>query len=124
MFRLACGLAVAPPRVAHEAVHYLLSAPFAERLSVRVSASAFDATTAADWKDDAPRWGVVLAHLGPLLCGLVLGVAAVAWFVLEGSVPESALGWFQVSVLAVWWAVFTAPSGGDLAVLFGGGPCD
>lgn len=119
------ALVTLPAVLAHEATHAALTAPHADTWTMHVSLGGA-AVIVEDWDVDAPRWGIVLAHLGPMLAGLLLGVAALAYIGLSGYDPATTYDWLKVSILAIWWGIYTAPSGGDLAILedTGGGRTD
>jgi len=112
------SLVTLPAVVAHEATHAALTAPHAAEWDFYVSLAGAGVVV-DEWRDTAPRWGVVLAHLGPLICGTLLGLLALLYIATVGYDPQG-YDWLKVSVLAVWWGIYTAPSGGDLAVLDGG----
>jgi hypothetical protein len=112
-------LAALPATLAHEATHAALTAPHADDWRVALDTRSGAAAVIVEEWGDAPRWGIVLAHLGPLLCGIILGTVALLYIATAGYDPQG-YDWLKVSVLAVWWGIYTAPSGGDLAVLDGG----
>jgi len=112
------SLVTLPAVIAHEATHAALTAPHAAEWDFYVSLGGAGVVV-DEWADTAPRWGVVLAHLGPLLCGTILGVLALAYVAVFGYSVASTYGWLKVAILAIWWGIYTAPSGGDLAVLGG-----
>lgn len=112
------ALLTLPPRLAHEATHAVLTAPHADNWHVSVGATrGYASVIVDDWNTDAPRWGIVLAHLGPLICGIILGIAGLVWVAIAGYVPQDTESWLKVAILATYWGIYTTPSGGDLAIL-------
>jgi hypothetical protein len=98
-----------PPVVLHELTHALLAQPWAERSGVVFDGA--DAALVVEWIDDPPVWGILLAHLGPLLIGLCAGSVGV-WR-LWVAPPTSTAGWLLTGCIAAWWLVFTMPSADD-----------
>lgn len=116
------SLVTLPAVVAHEATHAALTAPHAAEWDFYVSLAGAGVVV-DEWRDTAPRWGVALAHLGPLICGTMLAVCALVYVLVYGYDPQG-YDWLKVAVMAVWWGIYTAPSGGDLAVFSDGGDAD
>jgi hypothetical protein len=102
-----------PATLAHEVVHAALAAPWAERVGIVIQPRNVDAGCAIDWRDGVPNWAVALAAYGPALVGVVLGIASLGWLALGGSWSSTPRGWLVRALLAVWWVVFTLPSGAD-----------
>lgn len=118
------SLGALPATLAHEATHALLTWPHADDWRVALRRDGSAAVIVDEWGADTPRWGIVLAHLGPMLCGIVLGVLALAYVATVGYDPATTYDWLKVAVLAIWWGIYTTPSGGDLAVFADRGGAD
>jgi hypothetical protein len=103
------------PTLLHELTHMLISLPWAERVTISVRVRSADAQAGVDWRkgaDEVPGWGIWLAAYGPALIGGLVGIWGVARLV-GGGVPQEPRTLLLSGVLAVWWAVYTLPSGDD-----------
>lgn len=115
VFTTCTALVTLPPRFLHEATHAALAAPHAQRWEFQFTPHrGHAAVVVAEWHPGAPRWGVWLAHLGPLLAGILLGILALGYIVVTGRVPATVEGWLYAAVAACYWGIYTAPSHGDL----------
>jgi len=117
------GLASLPAALAHELTHALASVPWARQIGVIVEPRSGRAVTRIDWRDGSGQLARTFAALAPMLVGL-LGAAIFAAVVAANGLqlPSTASGLAKVSVLAMWWAIYTMPSAGDLSAALGGEP--
>ncbi len=103
-----------PATLLHELTHAVVSAPFADTLAVVVEPRGMHASVAVDWRDDAPDWGLVLAHYAPMLAGLFAAAAvSIHWVVSGGRLPQSTVGWAKLAIAAVSWGIYVTPSEDD-----------
>jgi len=107
------ALVTLPATLAHEAVHAALAAPWARQVGIVIRPRSVGAGCAIDWREGVPGWAIVLAAYGPALIGGLLGIASLGWLLVVGESSATARGWLVRGVLAVWWVVFTLPSGQD-----------
>lgn len=113
------SLVTLPPTMLHELTHAILSAPYAEQIGIVFENpdTSLGAECRVIYKDSAPRWAVVLGHLGPLIVGTLLTVVGVGWVVVSGfSAPETPIQWLKLSIAAVWYAIYLGPSLEDLDI--------
>ena len=110
----------------HELFHVLASVPWAESWHVTISSES-DAAAYVEWADDAPAWGVALAHLAPMVSGAIIACTTGIVLLLNGlsTVQPSGLGllmWvaFGLGLIALTWpspadinGARTALDGGD-----------
>lgn len=97
-----------PAIAAHEATHYVFAKPVAE--DVRFEVWPVPAV-AVVWRADVPRWRCRFAKLAPTIVGLTIAPLVGSWTVFE-----TPIHWTVTLLLAGYWAVYTIPSAGDLAV--------
>lgn len=106
------ALLTLPPTLLHEATHAVLAAPWASQLALVVDPVGVDAAVGIDWRPDVPTPAIVLAHYGPTVIGGLVGVAGAFWLAVAAQ-PASARAWLLAGTLAVWWAIYMAPSPSD-----------
>jgi hypothetical protein len=118
MIGALAALATLPAVAAHEATHALLAAPVAELRLRRVG--RWQPAVGAVYRRDTPGWWQAVAAVGPTLVGAVVGVLAVLWLAVGDApaVAASARRLVLAGVCAVWWGVYTMPSGGDLRAAY------
>lgn len=106
-----------PIQLAHECAHVLAAAPWAEDWEIVVGPAESDVSmdTFVEWREDAPGWGIALAHLAPLLTGL-LGMLVAGLLLASGRLPAPVTAWDLLvwSALAMAWTLYTLPSRRDL----------
>lgn len=105
------SLLTLPPTILHELTHAAIAAPWADETWVLLDAQDIRAVCGIEW-GDVPDWVIVGAHYGPLVIGTALGGVAVALAIL-GHYPDTTRGWLVTSAVAVWWWIYTMPSGAD-----------
>lgn len=106
-----------PATLAHELLHALASAPWAQEVTVSARPRSFDVACLVEWREDTPRAAIALAHLAPVLVGLVAAlVSGAIWYSSGGQLPSSTAEMVTWAVAAVWWAIFTWPSADDLNI--------
>lgn len=93
-----------PALLLHELTHYVFSLPWADELSIEIRLGP-ESAVYASWRNDAPLWGIALAHLAPT----VVGVLSVP--IMFTGVPE--FGPFAMLLLIANWVVFIWPSKDD-----------
>lgn len=108
---LALGV-VWPAVLAHEGLHWLVGHRIADGDSLHVLAARPRYEVQA-WHPDA-AWWIVAAAYAPLVVGLLLAGAGLAWALLTGFWPTGMTEWAIVAMGAGWWAVFATPSAGDM----------
>lgn len=103
-----------PIGLAHELTHAIASLPWAREWWIGARGETVDLETQVQWEDDAPAWGIALAHLAPMLTGAGAALAA-GLLILGGDVAPAngleALGW---AAAALAWAMYAWPSRADL----------
>lgn len=105
--------AAVPVQLLHELAHVAVAAPFAADWEIVVGPTATD--TFVEFRDDAPAWGVALAHLAPLLSGLLgAGIAGLVFLAGGLSGPLTAWDLLLHSTLAMAWTLYTKPSRSDV----------
>jgi len=105
-----------PATLLHEATHAMFSAPWSRELALVLNPRGVEAAVHVDWREDAPRLAVALAHLAPAIVGSLLAIlVAVYWLVTPGIVlPETVAGWGRLSIAAFVWWIYVTPSREDL----------
>jgi hypothetical protein len=112
--RATVALLTLPPTVAHELTHAVVSKPWADRQAIADPLS-LRPTCQVWWREGAPQSAVAFAALAPLILGVLVGLAAIAWVFVEGRVPATAEDWLTTAVAAIWWGIYVSPSRSDLA---------
>jgi hypothetical protein len=109
----AITLVTLPAVLAHEATHYALAWPVADDVSLHRPLSSRPSCRIV-W-GDAPDWTIVLAAYGPLVCGILLGVAGLLWAAVAGvgNLPRTTRTWLLTGVAAIWWGIYAYPSVAD-----------
>lgn len=91
--------ALLPFSLLHELLHVAAARPFADQWSVAFG-SHERPYAKVHFREDAPVWGIALAHLAPLLCGAVVTLALGAALLLDAfpALPPrlNALVWLSV----------------------------
>lgn len=101
-----------PARLAHELVHAVFAAPFADRLALVFEPTGLDASLGVEWHDGTPGYAMWLAAYAPMLLGLAIGIWGAVRLV-SGVSPREPVSLLKWGVLAFWWSYFTIPSAGD-----------
>lgn len=107
------GFLTAPIRILHELTHVLAALPWAEEWQIIIEPGYAEARVA--WDEHTPGWGVAIASLAPALVGALLASVVLVSALLEGfplpATAEAGLWW---ALGGVAWALYAAPSPGDL----------
>jgi len=101
-----------PPTMLHELTHFLLSLPWAEGSAIICDDEGV--VHGVNWTDDAPRWGIVLASLGPTFLGALVGI--IGLWRLATVPPGGSREWLIAGTLAAYWSIYVAPSDDDLDI--------
>jgi len=101
-----------PATLLHELTHMLLAVPWAAESAIIVDEDG--PACYVTWATSAPRWGIVLASLGPTLLGAIVGVLGL--WQLATSPPGSLNQLLLSAGIAAYWVIYVAPSEDDLAI--------
>lgn len=96
-----------PAIVLHELTHYVAARGVAD--GIRLHATPAPAVS-VNWREDVPEWRLRLAKVAPTIVGLLLAPLVVLWLVRAAE-----HGLIAMIVVTALWAVYTKPSGDDLA---------
>lgn len=107
------NLITLPPTIAHELAHVLVVLPWAAQVGVVFDVSGADAKVEVNYRDGTPQWAITAAHYAPVVSGMLIALLAIVWLVSQSIAPTTAREWLWWSVLAVWWGIYTLPSGED-----------
>jgi len=118
MGRAIFGLGVVialPARIAEELTHAAAALPFAEALFIDLNPWGDGPETRVQFRDETPRWAMVLAHVAPELIAAVTGAVVLAWWLAGPGVawwPESTLDWALLYFVGVQYLAIWAPEQG------------
>jgi hypothetical protein len=101
-----------PATLLHELTHFLLALPWADQSAIIVDDQGI--CHGVDWTDDAPRWAIILASLGPTFLGALVGI--IGLWRLATVPPGGSREWLIAGALAAYWSIYVAPSGDDLDI--------
>jgi len=111
--RAGANLVTLPPTVLHELAHLLVVLPWAAQVGVVFDMTRADAELRVNYRSGTPQGAVVASHYAPAVSGVAIAVVAVWWLLTQGLAPATATEAVWWSVLSVWWAIYTLPSGRD-----------
>jgi hypothetical protein len=111
--RKAANVITLPPAIAHELAHLLVVLPWAAQVGVVFDMTNADAEVRVNYRDNTPQWAINAAHYAPVVSGAALALLAVWWLTTHSVAPTTAQQYVWWSVLAVWWGIYTLPSGAD-----------
>lgn len=108
--RRFCGLYTSIPVFLHELTHAVVAVPWVETIGLILYPRI---EIAVEWRDSTPGWAIVLSHYAPLFLGVSMGIVSILYVLYSGYIPDDLTSWIVVSMLAVWWVIYTAPSKKD-----------
>lgn len=106
-----------PVRVVHELTHIVAATPWLDdwRLVIGPTDSPDELGVDVAFADDAPAWGIALAYVAPLICGLVGLIGVGIGILIDGiPLPQTTYELALWSAAGLGWYLYSIPSSADI----------